>query len=420
MDSTQPASRSSFEYYNNDFYIVIPPLHRHRRCTISELDDFFNSSTLSSSDTDSVKDRPAHWYRAQLIHYGLRPTDNKGTAAMRLLGALRCGELSVPQHLARLEEDLKREWQRHAREEEKRSKNKSMSEPKLKPMPEDVRTIGVWNRWNAVSEEAKSLYRGVDTPGLGASCAMAGSGTGTKGNLEFSMSDLDINDCFEFKSGGMSKPRQGRAAESADARQMKEPVSRIAAARRVESKTFVAPELELPLEDPMGRIGGLEKNPSCLPTPPQTYPSLPKVALDALNASYKIESEGIDTHDSGLKLRLEKNSVWGAFKLAGVEGVIFMRERPVYVSRANDGGCAFEWRGVDYMESCTYAGPECLGEMRFFERGVEGTFYNVISDSSERFDCDFSGRRISVKNETGAPLDAYDFRGEYFRLGIKL
>ncbi|KAL4906844.1 hypothetical protein BDW74DRAFT_176448 [Aspergillus multicolor] len=414
MDPTQPASRSSFEYYNNDFYVVIPPLHRHRRCTISELDDFFDSSTPSSSDSESVNDRPAHWYRAQLLHYGLRPTDNKGTAAMRLLGALRCGELSVPQHLARLEEDLKKEWLRQAREEERRSKKGSTSEPNPIPKAEDAWTLSSsWNRRDAVSGEAMRPYLGFGSLGFGASCAMAGPSTGSKNNLESSMSNLNINGCFEFKPGGLDKPIQAKPVDSAITRQRKEPISRIAAIRRTESKSFVAPKLEQ-------RQGNLGRNHWGFPTPPQSYPPILKVANDALNASYKIDSEGIDTRDSEIRLCLEKNSVWGVFELAGVEGVFFMRERPVYVSRLSEGGCKFEWRGEDYMDGCTYAGPECWGELRFFERGIEGTFYNVISDGRERFDCDFSGCRIPVKNESRTPLDVYSIKGEYLRLGVEL
>ncbi|KAL2860274.1 hypothetical protein BJX68DRAFT_261234 [Aspergillus pseudodeflectus] len=88
----------------------VPPYNRHRRCTVPELHDPF-----SSPGSASAKDKPAHWYRAQLIHYGVHPTDNKGTAMMRLLDAVRLGELEVPDHLVKLEENLKRKWQKNFR-----------------------------------------------------------------------------------------------------------------------------------------------------------------------------------------------------------------------------------------------------------------------------------------------------------------
>jgi hypothetical protein len=108
MDPTPPASRNGFEYYNGDFYVVITSSNRHHRYTTSELSDLFNSPCPGS-----VKDKPAYWYRAQLLHYG---TNNKGTAVMRLLDALRRGELEVPEYLRKLEGDLKREWKKNERE----------------------------------------------------------------------------------------------------------------------------------------------------------------------------------------------------------------------------------------------------------------------------------------------------------------
>ncbi|KAL3453967.1 hypothetical protein BJX65DRAFT_81098 [Aspergillus insuetus] len=114
MDPVPPASRNGFEYSNNDCYVVIPPQNHHRRCTVPELHDL-----LCSPGSASVKDKPAHWDRAQLIHYGLRPTENKGTAVMRLLDAVRLGDLEVPDHLVKLEKNLRREWQKNFRRVQK-------------------------------------------------------------------------------------------------------------------------------------------------------------------------------------------------------------------------------------------------------------------------------------------------------------
>ncbi|KAA8645716.1 uncharacterized protein ATNIH1004_007135 [Aspergillus tanneri] len=112
MDPTLPISHNGFEYYNNELYVVIPPYHRHRRFGIPELQAFFNTS--------SIEEQPAHWYRAQLIHYGLQPITNKRTAAMRFLEALNRDILEIPEYIRRLERELK-----ESKDRQKKSKGKN-------------------------------------------------------------------------------------------------------------------------------------------------------------------------------------------------------------------------------------------------------------------------------------------------------
>ncbi len=83
--------------------------NRHRRATLPELKAVFDGS-------DGAKDRPAHWYEAQLIHYGLPPSKTKGTAKMRLFDAVSQGNLAVPSHILKTENELKKEWAKRERE----------------------------------------------------------------------------------------------------------------------------------------------------------------------------------------------------------------------------------------------------------------------------------------------------------------
>ncbi|KAL4991503.1 hypothetical protein BDW68DRAFT_142865 [Aspergillus falconensis] len=201
MDPIQPVSPSGFEYYNNESYVVIPPFQRHRRRTVSELRYLFGSS---SSGSDPVKDKPAYWCRAQPLHYGLGPTNNKGIAVMRLLNALSRGEPSVPEHLRKLEDALKRECQKNTREERRRIKNASMSKPK----PVDMKTASASHSRNAVPEEAMRLCLELDALGLGAP-AMAGSGSGSRDSFSVYVSDVNSNYYVESNSGS-DKPSQDR------------------------------------------------------------------------------------------------------------------------------------------------------------------------------------------------------------------
>jgi hypothetical protein len=145
------------------------------------------------------------------------------------------------------------------------------------------------------------------------------------------------------------------------------------------------------------------------------------VSLGLLNGNYKINAHGLNW-DSGMSLCLDGTSAWGEFKIGDMEGVFFMPERPWNITRLNNGGRPFEWRGIERRVDCGYYGPKCTGEMRFLGDGnVAGTFYCVIPDDDigdgELFDCDFSGYRTSGKNETRPHRSAWSLREEFLQLG---
>ncbi|TLS25219.1 hypothetical protein PpBr36_07564 [Pyricularia pennisetigena] len=93
---------NTFTFTTDCFSVTSSGGNVHRRYSPSELRDHF----------DAGEDRPAHWYEAQLRHYQLPPSKVKGTAKLRLLEAVRRGDLAVPGELAKLERDMRREWTR--------------------------------------------------------------------------------------------------------------------------------------------------------------------------------------------------------------------------------------------------------------------------------------------------------------------
>ncbi|KAI9368804.1 hypothetical protein BJX61DRAFT_546176 [Aspergillus egyptiacus] len=327
MDPIPPASRNGFEYYNHDFYVTVPPDHRHRRCTVSEIGDLLNGR-----GSVSINDKPAHWYRAQLLHYGLQPTSQKGTAVIRLMDAFRRRELEVPEHLRKLEADLK-EWNRMASERRKQARK----------------------------NESKSAHNSI-----------RGQSSGRKSNQ----------------------------------------------ATAVKGKRKRDPELDV-----VGRRSGFTAAASAAGSDKQHYSSQPRqtLSLGLLNGSYKIDSQAVNTRNSGMILCLDGTSIWGEFQLGNMEGVFFMMERPWGVSYTDSGGCPFIWRGVDQSTGLIYSGPEFQGVMRFLGNGnVDGTFYCVVPDVDvgELFDCDFWGHRTSAPNETRAARDAYSMRAEFEELAF--
>ncbi|ROW09995.1 hypothetical protein VPNG_06503 [Cytospora leucostoma] len=116
--SVPPVEKDGFSYAVDSLYREASNHSRHRRATVPELKAHF-----SGKDTEN---RPGHWYEAQLLHYGLPPSKVKGTAHKRLFDAVTGkGGLTVPEHIKKIEADLKKEWNKKEREAKKVIKSAS-------------------------------------------------------------------------------------------------------------------------------------------------------------------------------------------------------------------------------------------------------------------------------------------------------
>ncbi|KAI1846530.1 hypothetical protein JX266_007427 [Neoarthrinium moseri] len=104
-----PVTKDKFAYANGDLLAEASGSNRHQRMAVAELKKHFQTP-------GSGEARPAHWYEAQLLHYGLAPSKNKSVARMRLFDAVSAGGLRVPARIARLEAQLRREWNLRERE----------------------------------------------------------------------------------------------------------------------------------------------------------------------------------------------------------------------------------------------------------------------------------------------------------------
>ncbi len=101
------ASHGIFQLIDGNFVVETSRGKYHLRASVDTLRLLLHSCPSSSV---SLKDPTAHWYEAQLLHYGLVPSSVKGTAVMRLLDALNKGTLRVPTKILTLEQALRREW----------------------------------------------------------------------------------------------------------------------------------------------------------------------------------------------------------------------------------------------------------------------------------------------------------------------
>lgn len=91
MALVPPVDKDGFSYAGDSLFREASNLNRHRRATIPELKAHF-----AGKDNEN---RPAHWYEAQLLHYGLPPSKVKGTAHKRRKLPVHCHPNGLPQRL---------------------------------------------------------------------------------------------------------------------------------------------------------------------------------------------------------------------------------------------------------------------------------------------------------------------------------
>lgn len=116
MSLAAPVERDGFAYIGDAFYAYTSNRNCHRRASLSHLRDLFQ---LVRGTAETTKDHPAHWYEAQLVHYGLQPSKTKSVAKLRLSDAFNKAHMSVPQHLQRLETELRKQWNKNMKQAKK-------------------------------------------------------------------------------------------------------------------------------------------------------------------------------------------------------------------------------------------------------------------------------------------------------------
>jgi hypothetical protein len=103
MDTAAPfIVRGEFVYHDALFVDVGGALKRHARASPSDLKTYL--------DGKAPKDQVAHFYEAQLIHYGLQRSRDKNTAKVRLQQALSQQILVVPPHIVEMEAQMQKDY----------------------------------------------------------------------------------------------------------------------------------------------------------------------------------------------------------------------------------------------------------------------------------------------------------------------
>lgn len=418
-----PVATDAFAFANGDFFAEASGQNRHRRATLGELKEHFSSG--------SEKDHPAHWYEAQLIHYGLKPSKTKSVARMRLYDAVNASELTVPTHLSTLESTLRKEWAKKDREAKKGLKTATASETKKKTTTVTTqKATGTKRKANdntdAIPTSGPSIPHGTKkaktTPSKGKSSPTASSSA----KISASNETTSTTSASTPRRGGMSRGstrgtsmaassairsralRRGGVSQGPDRGGLATISSSASSSRHVQTARrsapfavrgrILAPQSRAPCSD-----DDRGDDESCWESGHDEDTSGEDVTLAALgcvNGRYTITCPYVADNwpqyglDYDLVLTISGSSLWATFDLGAVQGVMYFPDSP---RQSSYDPVPFKWRGRE-SEGVIMYGDRNEGWIKFLGSGrIEGQFhYHKIS---------FSGRRRPGP-ATVSPIDA--------------
>lgn len=447
MSFAPPISRDRF-HYNGDLYVEVGNLNRHKRASVAEISALLRPDlTKSRGKSITSKDEVGHWYTAQLIHYGLPPTQDKARAKVRLLEALNASKLLVPPEIKKLEDSLQKEYQAAERKAkaaykiantlstEGDSKKRKQPEPPSTTVNVTLNLAGIPfgpftpNQGSSTPppKKAKTTAKKVKTEAASASSAPKTKQTARKSTGAEAAAAWPVFDeppaspaprpkQTARKSTGTAVPKQtARTARSVPAQP---PVKKDPAVKRdpgvkrepgvnseprgptkktlpVKHESVIKPEPSIPIK----------KAPAVKSEP--RLKSTPKIGL--INGYYEIScpylaSEFSDDPSSfHLILALETPRVWGAYDFGAFSGIIHLAQRPFFPS---EEPIPLEWRGRENGEGEMSFGDDCFGEIVFLGNGqIRGSLNNLYGER-----CDFEGAKVE---EGGPRRSAGSMRAEW-------
>ncbi|PTB75263.1 hypothetical protein M440DRAFT_1402803 [Trichoderma longibrachiatum ATCC 18648] len=435
--TTSCVSEGDFSFANGVFFAESSGRNRHRRATHEELRAHFASG--------HERDYAAHWFEAQLMHYGLRPSKVKPVARMRLFDAIRGGSLSVPFHIAELEQKLKKEWTKRDRAEKNAEKAAVSREAEASIVRKRKSEVTVNITVNAGSPAATaSVPKRIKTSESSADdsapaprfamkqTARRGSGWRAPSRPEparraspppGSPPSSAPRPIYTARRGGAwrgpSRPETARRPSPSPAQYPDSfPASYPAPGTKHMARrggSFASGGRAVSSQTETGEYSDSASSFDEAPPPYEEFsdpndrfdgPSLSPLGL--LNGRYDISSPHVETEwpmygsDFSLVLTIVGSSLWGRFDLGVIEGVLYIEQRPRASSYQN---ISFVWRGREAEGPISYDERANRGSLRFLGDGrIEGHF--------EYQDISFEGQRLPGQG-TRSELDARTLQNEW-------
>lgn len=124
---------------------------------------YTKKGTLAVRQPPKHKDQPASYYRAQLVHYGLKEVKTRDPAKKALLRAIEAAPnrtLVVPPHILTIERELKVEWEEANRAAEQEYQDKKVRASEAKAVAHRQRVADTKERVSKVLQAEKDTQRG--------------------------------------------------------------------------------------------------------------------------------------------------------------------------------------------------------------------------------------------------------------------
>ncbi|KAL9620817.1 MAG: hypothetical protein Q9160_004717 [Pyrenula sp. 1 TL-2023] len=342
------------------------------------------------------KDPPAHWYEAQLIHYGLPPSKNKGTAVKRLLDAVNSGNLSELKHITTLENSLKKQWDANDRQTKKEIKDaaaQGKSTGQSKKRKADNATSAAATPTGAVPPKkskttTSAAKQNAAAPSRGAKKSVS---VAKAPSINHTASPPPRPKQTARRGGGFAAvvSRQNSVANREARRRFSRGVSRkdsvsgkaTAATKSSTPKAKPAPKASIKKE-PKPSIKR-ERSPSS-DAEMINAPVYPPAPLGYISGHYTISCPFIEDEwpdsipEDGLSLTLclDTPRIWVSYDLGMFEGVALVPERPL---KASTEEFPLYMRGRDTSEGQMFFDDQWVGEIVFSGGGEIEGFVNLPS-----------------------------------------
>lgn len=391
--------------YRDTLFVDLGEHKRHPRASASDLKELL----LPKRSSTVTKDQVAHFYEAQLIHYGLPRTKDKNTAKVRLTNAITAKTLAVPGNIALMETEMRKEYARKVKGSARGVRDAVSASPKGKKRKandsgvEATTTISVKvgdttleisQKTTAGSATTKKKVGGGSTPkkatpkpkaGITASVAKAqkprasatrtAATTAPSGRAHSSAPSTPANPRPKQTAKRSRPMADGSAARnsSATARQLHDhaPVS------------FYESDSDAEMDDAPPAYESLDFNHDS-----DDYPSTNDASgIVQVTGSYAIYTPLVGSGTgSKLALRIDKASgtLWGQFSVDSKNGVLYMDN---IAGLADQETVSFGWRAEDEETGDLRFGRGCNGSMELDSQGnVRGCFFALIRGQDVEFE----------------------------------
>lgn len=428
--------------YRDTLFVDLGPNKRHPRTSQSDLKDLL----LPKSGGVTTKDQVAHWYEAQLIHYGLQRSKDKNTAKVRLTNAIASKALSVPPHIQQMEVDMKKEFASATRKaktaaskkKEPTSADHGAAKGKKRKADEDgpgskttvsVKVGDVTLEIGHLIEAAggtgaKKQKMGPSEPKASVPRRQAAPKTASKQTAKATSSTP--KSATVVKSAAKSTATKATSTTQKSAAVVRSSAKSTAATSAARTGNYARRGRPFPRSP---RTRPLQQAPpqidDCTPasfdsdddmedSPPpydsinfeeDQYESHPTEGTVQISGSYEIHTS--DDYPAGFTLKIDKREqkLWGRFNIGCKAGIIRME---TLEGLCNGSKVPFGWRSEDEESGSLRFDRGCVGTMQFDGEGqVEGYFRGLMDGE----DIEFSGDLI---NEDDLDVDEMQFHWNEF------